>query len=822
MLARSVILAITAALTVVSVQAQTPLPGLSTPPPATGTYQIAEVTVEGVPDVATQLFVQQTSGLVTGQQIQLPGDPALAEAIHSIYRLGLYSDVRILHELRDGDVALVIQVQAEPPLGDFSVEGVSRRQQRDIKEKLPLIRGQPVRPGDIDRSVQIIETYFRDRGFEMVDVDVRRSQRTDLVNVSFAVSPGARVEVGRIAITGNEAISDARIRRQMSNTREDRWWRFWSRATFDEQEFQEDIDSVIEYYNRRGFFDAHIVRDTSYVQMDGAPRMIVELQIHEGPQYHIRNIEWEGNTVYTDEFLTGSLGLEPGDVYDAQRLEQNLYGNRQGSDVMALYMNRGYMRFNVMPTIRAVATDSLDIHFDVFEGDLYDFGNITISGNDKTNEHVIRRELYTVPGERFSREAIQESIRRLGQLNYFDMEALAAGPRVEIDEERRVADLNYHVEETGGDQLELSGTWGRWGLVLMLRFSFNNFSAQNLFNTEAWRPLPSGDGQRLAMSIQTNGRYYQSYSLSFTEPWFRGRPTPIGFALSFSHIGRNPFAFALQDADDASLQTFSSRFFYDQRLRWPDDRFTTSTGLRYQFYNNQDLIFSLPAGVSQEVTIEQRLSRNSLDNPLFPRSGSHAQLSLEIAPPIPDFIQYHKWGLQTSWHVPLASRLTLTVGQDHGYIGSLTGEPVQFQRFIVGGSPFETQGAYTYFGSDIKYMRGYPAGVLGPRLDGEPIGGTILNKYASELRWLAVTSPQLQAAPYVFLDAANTWNDFRSYNPVALYRSAGVGARLFLPIVGMIELTYGYNFDEFFPINQRHDGSQRWYFQFSLGQGFGM
>jgi outer membrane protein insertion porin family len=783
---------------------------------------IREINVEGVEDVPTRLFIHQTSGLVVGQEVQLPGDPAFAEAIRSIYRLGLYSDVRILDEEVEDGTHLTIVVRQEPLLGEFSIEGTSRRQARDLREKLPLIPGRPVRPGDVERSVQIIEEFFEGRGFRLVDVDVRRSVRNDRVNLSFAVNAGTRIRVGDIEIEGNQQFSDARLRGQMKNTRQNRWWRFWNRGRFDEAGYQEDLDNIIDFYNQRGFFDAHIVSDTTYIMRNGAPQKAVRIELHEGNRFFIRDVDWEGNTVYTDEFLSNALGLEPGDVFNSRRLEQNLFGNRQQSDISALYMNRGYMRFNVQPNIRVSAADSLDLHFDLFEGDLYDFGNIVISGNTKTNEHVIRRELYTVPGERFSREAIQESIRRLGQLNYFNMETLAAGPRVDIDEDRRMVDLVYNVEETGGDQLELSGTWGRWGLVLQLRFSFNNFSAQNMFNREAWRPLPAGDGQRLSMSVQTNGRYYQSYSLSFTEPWLRGRPTPTGFALSYSRIGRNPYAFSLQDAGENSLSTFSSRFFYDQRLRWPDDKFGSSTGIRYQFYDNQDLIFSLPTGISQEITLEQRITRNSLDNPLFPRSGSYVQASLEVAPPIPGFIQYHKWRLQNNWNIPLANRLTFTVGTDHGYIGSLTGDPVQFQRFIVGGSPFETQGAYTYFGSDIVFMRGYPAGVLGPRLAGDPVGGTILNKYTSELRWMAVTSPQLQAAPYLFVDAANTWNDFRSYNPAALYRSAGVGARLVLPIVGMIEVTYGYNFDQFLPINQRHDGSQRWYFQFSLGQGFGL
>src|SRR5690606_17595152 len=304
--------------------------------------------------------------------------------------------------------------------------------------------------------------------------------------------------------------------------------------------------------------------------------------------------------VYSDEALTNALGFEKGDVYNAKRLQENLYANRNSTDVMSLYTNQGYMRFNATPSIRVVAGDSLDIHFDVYEGDVYEFGTINIAGNRKTKEHVIRRELYTIPGQRFSREAIQESIRRLQQLSYFNAEQLATGIETNINEEAKTVDLTYKLEEVGSDQLELSGTWGQFGLVLMLRFGFNNFSVQNLFDGSAWRPLPSGDGQKLSVGIQTNGRYYQNYSLSFTEPWFRGRPTPIGFSLSHSRYSRLPYYYYYYDnqdeLDDRSFYTTSARFFLDRRLKWPDDRFNMSTGIGYQYYGNNRMFSSLPEG----------------------------------------------------------------------------------------------------------------------------------------------------------------------------------------------------------------------------------
>jgi len=489
-------------------------------------------------------------------------------------------------------------------------------------------------------------------------------------------------------------------------------------------------------------------------------------------------------------------------------------------------MNRGYMLFRVQREVRVVEGDSLDLNFDLFEGDVFEFGEIAISGNTKTKEHVIRRELYTVPGQTFSREMIQESMRRLSQLNYFDQEKLGAGPGVSINQEKKTVDLAYKFEEVGSDQLELSGTYGRFGVVLMLRFGFNNFSIQDMFKKGAWKPLPSGDGQRLSLSLQTNGSAYRSYSIGYTEPWFHGKPTPVGFTLSHSRFsGTSFYSFGGTNIDDSrKFVRTSVTVFYEQRLKWPDDKFSTSTSLGYQYFLNQDFTTTLPFGVSEQVTVRQSLSRSSLNHPIFPTAGSSMLLSLEIAPPIVNFIQYHKWKFQTSWNVPLTNKLTIGVSTNFGYIGSLTGEEVLFERYVVGGSPFDVQGFRDNFGKDIVYMRGYPARAIGPRRGDEAVGGRLLNKYTSELRFLVVQSPQLTAAPYMFLDAANSWDNFNSYNPTQLFRTAGLGARLFLPILGMLELTYGYNFDEFVPIpgqEGKHNGSQRWLFQFSLGQGFG-
>ena len=435
----------------------------------------------------------------------------------------------------------------------------------------------------------------------------------------FVIDRGPKVRIQEIHVDGNSAVSDFGIKRKMKKTNERRWWRFWGGAKFDRDEYQNDLQNIIQLYNDKGYYDAHIVRDSTYVREGEDPGIVVEIEVAEGPRYFVRDVSWEGNTVYTDRFMSESLGIGRGEPFNRTRLERNLYQNRNNSDISSLYMNRGYMRFNVQPTIAVVGRDSLDIHFDVREGDVYQFGHIDITGNTKTKEHVIRRELYTFPGQIFSRDTIQESIRRLSQLGYFTQESLGGGPSIDIDEESKTVGLTYSVAEQSSDEVELSGTVGGFGLILMLRLNFNNFSAQNLFKGSAWDPLPSGDGQKLSLAVQTNGTFYQSYSLSYTEPWFRSRPTPIGFSLSYSKIGGgNTRRLPTYFSSTGSFQTASARFFYDRRLSWPDDKFSTSSAVRFQHFDNDGFSRAIPGGVSRLVTFQQSLSRNSQDHPVFP------------------------------------------------------------------------------------------------------------------------------------------------------------------------------------------------------------
>ena len=832
-------------------------------------YEVLAVGVAGTEDTALQALITQTSGLHAGLRVGLPEDPLFSEATRRIYGLGLFSDVRIVAERMAGTgVFLQIRVAEVPRLGTLEFVGVTgtvaervtgepgddmpaptgrtltvsddstrnrvrtvNRSVRDVlAERVGLLRGRPVRPSDIERGRLAILDYYHGEGYLSAAVDVQTANESDgRLGLTYAVNRGRRLEVVDVRFHGNRAFSERTLRRRLKNTPEARWWRFWDRETFQRAKFDEDLQALEQFYQDRGYYGARVVTDTFYVDptiRDGRPGVVVEVTVEEGPRYTVRNVDFEGNTLFSDAELRQALGVQPGDPFSRRLIERNLYYNAEHSDIASLYTDRGHLRFNIVEAATPVPGDSLDLTFEVEEGEVYEFGDIAIRGNTRTKDHVIRRELRTVPGQPYSRQAVERSVRELVQLTYFDQNSLAAGPAMDVNDEDRSVDLTYNLTEASSDQLELSGGWaGSGGLILQAGVTFNNFSIQNLFNGSAWRPLPMGDGQKLSLQVTTYGTRRQTYQVSFTEPWFRGRQTPVGFSLAYSSY-RLSDSQTIVDGDTVTsgngLGSASARIFYRQQLRWPDDFFQTGTDLGLRIYNVSGVStassYGLPIGQSRELTIAQSLTRNSLNNPLFPTAGSSLNLSLTIAPPIPGFIQYHKWDFTSAWYAPLTSRASISFRAQTGFIGSLNGDPVQFQRYLLGGSPLDVQGSFRGFGKDLVFLRGYPVEVVGPRLNGAAAGGRILTKYSSELALVALQTPQLSLAPYLFAEAGNTYDGLRDFDPGRLYRSAGVGLRVFLPILGLVDLNYGYQIDPYTPFpNNSDDGLPKWRFQFSLG-----
>ena len=791
---------------------------------APASYEVLSVSVEGAADEASQALVRSISGLRPRTRVQLPWDPQFGEAVRNLYSRGGYSDVSVeATELTPEGVFLTIKVTEQPKLSGFEIEGMSRSDVDDLKSQIPLYRGRAVRDADVARAELAIRSFLREKGYRRPEVRAQRTVADDgRVALTFDVERGDRQTVADIRFTGNEAFSEGTLRKQLKNTPERRWWRFWKKETFNDTEFDEDLASLVTFYRDRGYYGARVVRDSVYTETtpEGDEDLVIDIEVAEGPQYHIRNVVFEGNTLFTDEQLQFALGVVKGDVYDGSQLERNLRYTADHSDISSLYQDSGHLRFNVEEEVIEVPGDSLDLYYEITEGEVYEFGNVRIAGNTRTKEHVIRREIRTIPGQSYSRQAIERSVRELATLNYFDPASFGAGPAVQVNDEDQSVDLVYNLAETSSDQLELSGGYGggNIGLILSARVTFTNFSIQNL--AKGFKGgLPTGDGQQLSLQVQTYGTQSQIYSVSFTEPWFRGRPTPVGFSLSYQNVD-----FTSQGSD-LQYGLISARTFFRQRLKWPDDFFSTGTSLGYRLYDINNFSGSvLPEGVSQELTISQSLSRNALDNPTFPQSGSSLDLTLTVAPPIGDFIQYYKGDFNTAFYTPIVGRLTSSIRTQFGYIGSLTSDDVQFQRYLIGGTPLESSGQTGLgqgFGRDLVFLRGYPLRAIGPRQNGQPVGGRILNKYESEIGIVLLQTPQLSFAPYVFADAANTYNGFEDYDPARLYRSAGVGARIFLPILGLVDLNMGYQIDEFTPLSLSGDDIQDaqpgWRFQFSLG-----
>lgn len=776
------------------------------------TFTLVDIRVVGVDSEEMARFIKRASGLVVGQKVTVPGDPVFSEVIHALYRLDLFSDVKIVERRRQGrGLFLDLVVTMAPRLAGLKFEGISEKHATRLRNRVPLYENNRIRPGDVERAIGIIQRYFEEEGYPLVDVGLRKEGGDGEERLTFVVNPGPRVAVGEIHITGNHAIDTGALLDQMKTTRPRAWWQFWKKSRFTAGGYREDLSRILDLYHEQGYIDARIVRDKTYLR-GTPPARVVEVAIEEGPRYTIRSIQWEGNTVLSDEELTRILGLRPGQVYNGKRVEEALNSGGMAPDVTGMYLDRGYLRFQAAPRIRVVPGDSVDLVFDLVEGDVYHFGQVGVAGNRITRDHVVRRELLTIPGRPFSRTAIQQSLLNLVRLGYFTQESLGAGPDIRVDEEHRAVDVTYRVEDQVKNPFSIGGSYSD-GLILQLGFNFNNFSLRNVFRPRRWHPFPTGDGQALSLSLQTTGGDYQRFDLSFTEPWFRARPNPLGLSVSYARIANG---FRADDDNVGSLESWSTRIFHDRHL---SPSLTLSSGVRYRYYDNRGWSTVLPDGRSHELVWAESLTHSTLDNPMFPRRGLLARLSMELAPRISE-VQYHKWRFTGNWAHALGPAFSLNFSAELGYIGSLTGRKVAFQRFLVGGSPFDAAGFDTFYGQDIVYMRGYPARAIGTREDGVAVGGQVLNHYAAELGWMAVSKPALVAMPYLFFEAANAWDRLESWQPGDLFRAVGGGVRFNLPMLGLVEFSYGYNLDRFEPIRS-HDGSRRWRFQFTMGRRFG-
>lgn len=831
-------------------------------------YTIGGITVTGVQYLDHSVLIM-LSGLMVGDQVEIPGDK-ISEGIQKLWLQGLFENISITITRIDGDfVFLNINLTERPRLAAFSFTGIRKAEADKLRENIKIMRGDVVTEYVLLRAENQILTYFRDKGYLHAQVEIKQLRDTASPNnvvLEFQIDRKNKVRIDNILFTGNKEISNSRLKPALKETKERAIFRpftlldslllltpsqvvrqgfksvpgwasdlalenirlrIFKSSKLIEDDFETDKANLIAKYNELGYRDARIVKDSISYNPNGSLNLHIELD--EGIRYYIRNISWVGNTKYPSSTLDAILKIEKGDVYNQKKLDANLSFNPSGFDISSLYLDDGYLFFQLIPVETRVENDSIDIEIRIREGKQATINKVAIKGNNKTNDHVVIREIRTRPGQMFSRSDIIRSTRELAQLKYFNAEKINPVPSPNPAD--GTVDITYEVEEASADQIELSGGWGYGRIVGTLGLSFNNFSLRNALKRDAWRPVPSGDGQKLSIRMQSYGKGYLSYSASFTEPWLGGK-RPNAFSVSYFH--------SLYSNGLAKGDTNRSAFIIDgitlglgRRLTWPDDYFTLYQSLGFQSYRlqNYQRIFTFSDGSSYNVSYTGVVSRNSIDAPIYPRTGSEISLSLQVTPPYSLFsnkdyssiseaekykwIEFHKWKFNMSWYTRLAGDLVLHTRAKYGFLGTYNRDlgVTIFERFYLGGDGLSGYGNLD--GREIVGMRGYSNESLTPDYyQNSNLGGTIYSKYTMEVRYPISLNPNATIYAMGFMEAGGAWLKFNDFDPFDVNRAAGVGIRVFLPMFGILGLDWGYGFDDIKGIPSANKGQ----FHFSINQ----
>lgn len=861
-------------------------------------YTISHINVTGT--TFDPNLIISISGLAVGSKIILPGSDDFANAITNLWKQNLVSDVEIyLTDLKGSDLSIEIHVTDRPVLSNFKFKGISKTESDDISKKLDIKKGRVTRvtEGFKVSAISTIKRFFIDKGFRNVDVTIsesKDSKAANAVNLLFIINKNGKVKINNIFFAGNKKVPDLKLKKQMKGTKEksrltlfptldknvydstktnyltfnkymqengflfpsktkellDPYvrFKFLSSSKFNEKKYGEDKNKILDYYNSLGFRDATIVADTTY---NDKGDLDVAIKLTEGPRYYFGNITWKGNTKYPDSLLSVILGIKKGDIYNAETLNKKLgvIPSPEGGDISSLYTDDGYLFFRITPVETAVYNDTIDHEIRIVEGPQATIGKVGISGNTKTKEYVIRRELRTIPGEKFSREKIIRTQRELSQLGYFDAEKISPG--IVPHPENGTVDITWNVVEKSSDQLELSaGFGGGIGLTGTLGVTFNNFSIYNIFNKKAWDPLPVGDGQKLSIRGQSNGKQFRSYNFSFTEPWLGGKkrnPFSIGYYDTKYANAYDPYTgfYNRSYADSSYIKNTGISVSLGKQLRWPDDFFSLVYQLNYQRYKlkNYNIFPGLLNGVSNNISFKITLARSSAGpNPIFPTSGSNFILSTELTPPYSLFrngqplskadeykwVEYHKERFTAQWYVPIGQgrgenkdkQFILYAAAKYGFLGRYnSNSPLSpFGRFQLGDAGLSNN--YGLLGYDIIAHRGYPVydnsnPKINPDLSQATNFFTIFNKYTLEMRYPFSTSASSTIYGLAFFEAANGWYSFKDYNPFKLRRSVGLGMRFFLPMFGLLGFDYGIGLDRINPGTGLKGAAK---FTFMLGQ----
>ena len=802
-------------------------------------YKILGISVEGN-KTADPITIIANSGLKEGNEIEVPGD-ATKNAIDRLWALGIFSDIEILIDKKiNSGVFLLIKVKELPRIEKIEISGNDELDEDDIKKEISIVRGQTLKPQDIKTAEVKIQQLYQKDGylnakiitdtytFSKADTsdnsisvtwhnekDLSQEYATeydydpklnsniirkikDRVLLLFNITEGDKITVKKIEFVGNKAFSDDDLKSEFDDTKEDRWWRFWSSATFNKEDFKKDEDLLTTFYKKNGYRDFEVLGDTLIFSKD-KNYVDILISVYEGPQYKIRNITWEGNTIYNDKILNATLDFHKGDIYDYERFNQNLYGNESQNDVSSLFMNSGYLRYNQEVSEIKVDPDSVDIHIKITEGNRFKIGDVEITGNDRTMDKVIRRELFTIPGDYFRRSNIFRSIQQLANLKYFNVEQLYKKGVDYRPANDSTVNLIYNVSEKSSDYLNASvGYSGAFGFSGSVGVTLSNFYLA--------KPFQMGGGQRLDFNWQFGvGNFYRTFNLGFTEPWFLDTPTLLGF---------NAFDTRQRYIYDLRQSGITGRV--GRRLTWPDDRFYLQGSLKFQYNDVINGANFYREGISRQYTLGATLSRDDIDNPIFPSIGSKISLNAELSggPILPGDVDYYKVQFKTDWYRRIfnSNRITFYAGIDLGYIHEIVDNTAiqPFEFFFMGGNGLVIA---------TTPLRGYEDRSVGPKqfINGtnQIVGGRVMTKYTAEIR-AALTLEPMPLYVLAFAEAGNNYLDLKSANLLDLKRSVGVGARILINPIGLIGFDYGYGFDR-----KSVDGKDpQWVFHFQFGRGF--
>lgn len=811
-------------------------------------YEIGPIRVLGADNFDHQA-IKLLSGLRQGSRIMIPGD-RFSTAIKNLWNEGIFSDVEIYIEKEIGGVIYpVIEVTPRPKLSRFKFSGVTRREADKIREEISLYSGKTITENLVFTTKSKIKGYYREKGFYSAQVDIKRVNDTLMNNSEIFlinIQKGSKVRIGELTIEGNESIPTWKLKMAMKDTKQKAFWRFFKKSKFSQSAYDRDKLAMIAKYNAIGMRDAAIDFDTIFMKND--KNLAIRIKVDEGAKFYFGNIEWVGNTKFRSGYLDTILGIKYGDVYNKTLLDQRLNMSQDGRDISSLYMDRGYLFFQINAVERNINDNHISYQMRIIEGKEARVKNIIIKGNTKTNENVIRREIRTKPGDLFNRNDIIRTQRELAQLGYFNEQAFQINPMPNPQD--GTVDIEYVVEEKSSDQVELSGGYGANRIIGTLGLTFNNFSLGNTFKKGAWSPLPSGDGQRLSIRAQTNGRFYQGYNFSFTEPWLGGKkPNSLSLWVNHTQFGNN---FSRSNPSYTGVSISGAGIGLGRRKKVPDDYFSAYYELAYQYYDvvrYTDFFPSFSDGYANDISLKYVLQRNSVSSPIYPQEGSKITFSAKSSLPYTLFnpmtaaeaadpqarykyLEYYKLKFTGEWFLPLSSdkKLVLMPRVGFGFMGAYSSIKglTPFERYTLGGNGLT--GVNQLGGREIIALRGYDD-ATGPSSGVSSQGGDpIIAKYTLELRYPISLNPQATFFVLGFAEAGNTYTAFNKFNPFNVKRSAGVGVRIFLPMFGMLGLDYGWGFDTLDPHSAGYGGAsdqsikQKGYYgklNFTIGMNLG-